>query len=90
MCLEELANTPRPCFGCRGTCFWESTHGVTLCARCHPPPTPEIELRWIEVEPVRDSRREGDWLGLGRLTDEQRQERLKKLRLILAEISREG
>ena len=25
------------CYGCNGREYWQSIHGVTVCARCHPP-----------------------------------------------------
>jgi len=29
--------TQRTCYCCKGTDFWLSIHGGTVCRRCHPP-----------------------------------------------------
>ena len=52
---DELAPTPsRPagcrCRACRGTRFWLSIHGVTVCGKCHAPASPDLVARWIEAE----------------------------------------
>ena len=36
-----------PCFACRGTRFWRSIHGSTVCGTCHPPLTPDLVEEWI-------------------------------------------
>ena len=41
------------CFSCRGTRFWISQEGVSLCARCHPPISDEIVQEWLEVDTER-------------------------------------
>ena len=41
-CAAEPEDPLRPCMNCRGTRFWESTHGVTICAECHPPAEPGL------------------------------------------------
>lgn len=35
-----------PCL-CRGGMWWESVHGATVCATCHPPMNPSLVRRWI-------------------------------------------
>jgi hypothetical protein len=32
------ADTPAPCFHCRGTTFWRGAGGQPICSRCHPQP----------------------------------------------------
>lgn len=36
------------CFCCHERRFWVSTHGVTVCAKCHPPPYPDMVVEWID------------------------------------------
>ena len=37
---------PRRCFACRGTRFWISIYGVTVCGKCHPPATDALIAGW--------------------------------------------
>ena len=36
------------CFACKERRFWLSTHGATICAKCHPPGSPKLVARWID------------------------------------------
>ena len=49
-----LATLTRParltCFSCRGRRFWISIYGVTICAVCHPPASPDLAASWIGAE----------------------------------------
>jgi hypothetical protein len=38
---------PEPCWTCRGRRFWRSVQGRTVCARCHPPATPNLVAEWL-------------------------------------------
>ena len=42
---------PGPCRACTGTRFWQSVHGVTVCALCHPPADEKLVAEWIESRP---------------------------------------
>ena len=36
------------CYACKTSRFWLSIHGVTVCAKCHPPGSPDLVAEWIE------------------------------------------
>lgn len=38
------------CYVCKGRRFWLSTHGVLVCATCHPPAAEYLVAKWIESE----------------------------------------
>ena len=45
----EIART-LVCYSCKRSRFWHSIHGVTVCARCHPPASPRLVVQWIGAE----------------------------------------
>ena len=56
--LAILRDEPAPhssrrltCFACKSVRFWQSIHGVTVCATCHPPAHPDLVARWLEAGP---------------------------------------
>jgi putative DNA primase/helicase len=42
------APLPDPCRVCGGRRRWRSTHGRTICARCHPPGDPTMVAEWLD------------------------------------------
>ena len=36
------------CNTCGGAAFWQSTHDVTVCSRCHPPADARLVREWLE------------------------------------------
>lgn len=47
---------PATTCSCGGRRFWRSRQGATVCARCHPPASPELVAEWIGDPP--DTREE--------------------------------
>jgi hypothetical protein len=41
------ATESHACYNCYGRAFWRSTHGVVICAKCHPPAAPDLVAAWI-------------------------------------------
>lgn len=39
-----------PCCGCGSLKWWLSIYGATICARCHPPASAALVVRWIHGE----------------------------------------
>ena len=35
------------CWTCRGTRFWRSVHGATVCGTCHPPAARDLIVEWV-------------------------------------------
>jgi len=40
---------------CLSTLFWESVHGQTICAICHPPASPDLVKRWSGIGRLSES-----------------------------------
>jgi hypothetical protein len=55
---EVRPSAPETCYACRGRRFWRRVEGPTVCAVCHPPPSPDVVAAWI-----------GGGYGVGRADD---------------------
>jgi len=74
--IEEEPSRDLPCRCCHGTLFWMSRAGARVCAECHPPAAPHLVQKWIEA----------GRLGRRSLTDQGGQERLERVKQIVATI----
>ena len=43
--------TPGACRACKGTAFWISVYGVTVCTNCHPPASRALVHRYVGTMP---------------------------------------
>jgi hypothetical protein len=48
-CEDDTEADLRPCFCCKGVLFWQSLAGITICATCHPPASPDLVVEWIDT-----------------------------------------
>ena len=49
--IEDTASRKKVvCHACKSTRFWRSIHGPVVCGVCHPPASPSLVARWIEVD----------------------------------------
>ncbi len=46
--LRQPDHTPRVCFCCKGSRFWLSTYGQTICGACHPPAAERLVAEWVD------------------------------------------
>jgi hypothetical protein len=50
MAVTVEERTERRCYACKGSRWWESQYGNTVCAVCHPPPALHLVRRWHGCE----------------------------------------
>ena len=43
------APQPKRCYLCRSNRLWLKRSGDLVCARCHPPASPDLVVEWVEV-----------------------------------------
>jgi hypothetical protein len=48
-CEASVTLESVPCFSCRGTRWWRSLSGATICATCHPPACPSLVETWLDT-----------------------------------------
>jgi hypothetical protein len=49
--VEEEPPRKPPSWYCLSTYSWESIHGATACALCHPPAAPHLVKQWLDKKP---------------------------------------